>query len=85
MGTHMKATIEIADSRLTEARTVAAREGTTLRALVEGGLRTSLRRRDGRRTFRLRVASFEGEGLQDTFAEGGWSSIRDAVYAGRGA
>ena len=36
MVTHMKTTIELADPLLEEARSVAAREGTTLRALLEG-------------------------------------------------
>ena len=39
MGTHMKTTIELADGLLADARRVAAEEGTTLRALLEEGLR----------------------------------------------
>ncbi|MBW2245376.1 MAG: DUF2191 domain-containing protein, partial [Deltaproteobacteria bacterium] len=35
----MKTTIDIADSILEQARDLAARQGTTLRALVEEGLR----------------------------------------------
>jgi hypothetical protein len=35
----MKTTVEIADPLLREARKIAARERTTLRALVEQGLR----------------------------------------------
>jgi len=38
----MKTTIDIADPLLDEARKLAAREGTTLRALVERGLRVRL-------------------------------------------
>lgn len=85
MGTHMKTTIEMADGLLADARRVAAEEGTTLRALLEEGLRASLQRRAVRSKFRLREASFLGDGLQEPFSDGDWSGIRAAAYAGRGA
>ena len=45
MGTHMKTTIDIADGLLTEARAHAQREGLTLRAVIEEGLRRVLKDR----------------------------------------
>lgn len=86
MVTHMKTTIEIADSLLAEARRVADSEGTTLRALVEAGLREALRSRvDGSPPFRMRLVTFAGDGLQPGVAEGAWERIRELAYEGRGA
>jgi Arc/MetJ family transcription regulator len=82
----MKTTIEIADALLAEARKVADREGTTLRALVEAGLRETLKARgDGSPPFHLRLVTFAGDGLQPGVAEGAWERIRALAYEGRGA
>jgi hypothetical protein len=81
----MKTTVEIPDSLLEEARRVAAREGTTIRALIEAGLRRVVaeRRRQGG-AFKLRDASFRGQGLKAPFREDHWDDIREASYEGRG-
>jgi hypothetical protein len=81
----MKTTIDIADPLLEEAKRVAAQEGTTLRVLVEDGLRRTLAERQQRKPFRLRDASFRGEGLQPGIDLGSWEQIRDLIYVGRGA
>jgi hypothetical protein len=82
----MKTTIDIPAALLEEAHRAARREGTTLKALVEAGLRRILaERRSGAAPFRLRDASFLGEGLQPGVEEGSWEAIRDAIYEGRGA
>lgn len=84
MVSHMKTTIEISDALLEKAKRVAAREKTTLRALVEAGLRIVLRERKGHTGFRLRDASFRGNGLSPEFADADWERIRNAAYEGRG-
>jgi len=85
MVTHMKTTIDIADALLDEAKTVAARDTLTLRALVEEGLREVLARRRARRTrFQLRDASFRGNGLQPGVDLGDWSSVASRIYDEQG-
>jgi hypothetical protein len=82
----MKTTIDIAESLLSAARRAAADEDTTLRALVEEGLRRTLAEREvGSAPFRLRRASFGGDGLRPELAETGWDQLRDLSYEGRGA
>ena len=44
MVTRMKTTIDIADTLLAEAKALAAEEGTTVRSLVEEGLRLAIAR-----------------------------------------
>ena len=85
MVTHMKTTVDIADPLLAEAKRVALAEGTTLRALLEQGLRDVLERRRQRSAFQLRDASFSGHGLQPDVADGSWAVVRSLIYEGRGA
>ena len=84
MGTHMKTTIELSDALLTEAKKVAARDGVTLRTLVEQGLRHAVDQRRQRGQFRLRNAAFKGRGLSPDARDAGWEKIRDLAYEGRG-
>jgi Arc/MetJ family transcription regulator len=85
MVTHMKTTIEIADSLFQEARRLAQRENTTLKALVEQGLRRTVAERKTRESFRLRKATFRGKGLQPAVAGASWEQLRELSYQGRGA
>ena len=81
----MKTTVEISDATLAEARHLAAREGTSLRALIEEGLRHVLAtRRTARSRFKLRRASYKGKGLAPDFDGGAWPAVRDTIYRGRG-
>ena len=68
MASHMKTTIQIPDSLFQQARRVAQREHTTLKALVEQGFRRALAERKRRGGFRLRKATFKGRGLQPPVA-----------------
>ena len=80
----MKTTIEIPQTLLDEARKLASQEGTTLRALVEEGLRRIIAERRHAGAFRLRQATFKGTGLQVGVAGVPWERIRDMAYEGRG-
>ena len=81
----MRTTIDIQDHLLREVKTTAAREGTTVRALVEDGLRRVLAAHGRQRRFRLRDASFrKGRGLKPGVREGAWAVIRELVYERRG-
>lgn len=80
----MKTTIELPDELLERGRKVAKREGATLRALIEEGLRLALRAREGKRTADVRVKPFKGDGLTPEFRDAGWERIRDEIYGDRG-
>jgi hypothetical protein len=94
MGTHiivpiwmgnMKTTIEISDPLLREVRRLAARQGVTLRTLVERGLHRVVAETKTSTPFKLRRASFKGKGLQPEFRDASWDRLRDAAYQDRGA
>ena len=86
MYTHiMKTTVEIAPALLKRAKSLARKEGTTLRALLEEGLREVIHSRAVRPRFTLRDAAVKGKGLQDGVREGDWETVRDLTYEGRGS
>ena len=80
----MKTTLDISDPLLREARKIAARDRTTLRALVEQGLRKVIAERRAARPFRLRKVTFKGQGLVPELRDADWDKIRDLAYEGRG-
>ena len=85
MGTHMKTTIEIPDDLLEQARSLARDDRTTLRSLVEEGLRWVVSRRKKKtERFTLRDAGVSGRGVRSGVTEGDWEELGDWIYRGRG-
>jgi hypothetical protein len=76
----MKTTVDLPDALVHEAQEVARAEGTTLRTLVEDGLRVALERRRSGSRFRLPDASVDGNGLRPEFRDAGWDELRAAAY-----
>ncbi len=85
MVSHMKTTIQIPDSLYKEMRKLAQREQRTIKAIVEESLRRTLSERQRGRRFRLRKATFKGNGLQPHLAGASWDQILHVSYEGRGA
>ena len=81
----MKTTIELADELLEQVRSVARKEGGTLRGLVEEGLQRSLEARRNSVRRKLDFPSYGGSGLTAEFQGAPWNQIRDEIYRGRGA
>jgi hypothetical protein len=80
----MKITVRISDNLVKETRKLAKKEKTTLQALVEEGLRRVIAARNQPAKFRLREATFKGQGLQRDVAGRSWDEIRALAYEGRG-
>ncbi|MCY3845499.1 MAG: DUF2191 domain-containing protein [Acidobacteria bacterium] len=79
----MKTTVELSDDLVFEAKRYAARHGMTLRAVIEHGIRSTLRAEGGAvKPFTLRDASVDGTGLQAEFRDESWSTMREAAYGG---
>ena len=77
----MKTTVEITDSLLEQAKQLAAARSTTLRQIIEEGLRNIIETKP-EQPFRLRDGSFGGHGMLRKMT---WDEIRDEIYKGRGA
>jgi len=77
----VKTTVEITDSLLEQAKQLAAARSTTLRQIIEEGLRNLIETRP-EQPFRLRDGSFGGKGM---LGKKTWAEIRDEIYKGRGA
>jgi hypothetical protein len=78
----MKTTVEIPDPVLKEARKLAAAEGTTLRALVEQGLRQVIadKKQPKKKPYRFRPVTFGGGGLRPELKNATWNEILELTY-----
>jgi hypothetical protein len=76
----MKTTVNLPDELLREAQELARREGTTLREMIETGLRAIVAKRSAESTFVLVDASVDGDGMQPEFRGAPWSKVRDTIY-----
>ncbi|HWI09953.1 MAG TPA: hypothetical protein VNU48_01345 [Burkholderiaceae bacterium] len=81
----MKTTLDIQTALLDEVRKIAARDGETLRSLVEQGLRKVVAERSAKaRPFRLRDASVGTPGAPSDYESLSWEAKRALMYEGRG-
>ncbi len=85
MGRHMKTTIDLPDDLLERAKAMAVSEQTTLKSLIEEGLRWVLSRKKRPERFVLRDAAVAGDGVNDGLTEGDWGQLRQRIYRGRGS
>jgi predicted transcriptional regulator len=86
MMAHMKTTVELPDDLFQELQQLARAEGSTMKSLMEEGLRAVIaRHRAAGQTarFTLRDASVPGNGLRAEFADASWAQIREASYGDR--
>jgi hypothetical protein len=79
MVTHMKTTIEIADSLLLRAKARAREKNITLRSLIEQSLAATLDQPVP--DTRVKPVTFKGNGLSREFEGSSWDQIRDAIYS----
>lgn len=80
MVAHMKTTVDIADDVLLRAKALAEASETTLRRLIEEGLRRMLDQAESLESGQIDWVTFGGKGLQPEFRDKGWDSIRDTIY-----
>ncbi len=79
----MKTTIDISDALLERAKKHASRSGTTLRALVEEGLRWVLSTERRAMRYRMPDRSVGKPGGRNPLEQYSWPELRDEIYGGR--
>jgi len=81
----MKTTIELPEALFAKAKRYARAHKTTLKALIEQGLRLKLAEKDDGPHFKLRDASVNGKGMNPEYSDASWERLRDTLYKERGA
>jgi Bacterial antitoxin of type II TA system, VapB len=79
----MKTTIELSDALLAQARQHARARHTTLKALIEQGLRAVLTKEEEEKPFKLRDMSVDGNGMTPEFQNMTWEQKLEFIYEGR--
>lgn len=78
---HMRTSFDLPDALLRKAKALARQRGTTVRALVEEGLRRVVAQETTpKQPFRLEDGSFKGDGLVPGLEWGDWDRIRELLY-----
>jgi hypothetical protein len=80
MVVHMKTTVEIADALFAEARAEAERRGTSMRSLIEEGLRRLLDEAEDQDVYTLHDLSVGGNGPLPEYVAGGHDAFLEAAY-----
>jgi hypothetical protein len=81
----MKTTLEISDPLLDQVRAIAARDGETLRSLVEQGLRKVVADRAAKaKPFKLRNVAVGTPGARSVYETLSWDEKLALMYEGRG-
>jgi predicted transcriptional regulator len=83
MVAHMKTTVDLPDELLLEVQRLAREERSSMKSLMEEGLRAVIARHRSARQFQLRDASVGGHGLQPGFRDAGWEELRAAAHGDR--
>jgi Arc/MetJ family transcription regulator len=82
---HMRTTVDIPDSLTKQVKQLASKRNVSFKDLVEEALRTLVANARTQPDFRLRDASFSGDGLQPNVEIDNWDQIRSLAYEEHGA
>ena len=82
MVAHMKTTVDIEDRLFERAKDEARRRRTTLRKLIEDGLRHALKQPAKQTSYRIRDVSVGGDGLLPGVGPHNWFELSERVWTG---